>query len=118
GHLVVITHSDSAIHTLSREQVSRIFLGRLKLLPTGARVTVAEVGPLRERFYRRLIGRDIAELHAYWARVQFAGRPEPRLRLASGKDARAAVLAERSVIGYIDADMLGPRAKVLFRLEP
>ena len=118
GHLVVITHSDSAIHTLSREQVSRIFLGRLKLLPTGERVTVVEAEPLREHFYRRLIGRDIAEINAYWARLQFSGRTQPPLRLHSSEEALAAVLAERNVVGYIDADLLDPRAKVLFHLEP
>lgn len=118
GQLVVITHSDSAIHTLSREQVSRIFLGRLKLLPTGERVTVVEAGPLREHFYRRLIGRDIAEINAYWARLQFSGRTQPPLRLHSSEEALAAVLAERNVVGYIEADLLDPRAKVLFHLEP
>ena len=118
GQLVVITHSDSAIHTLSREQVSRIFLGRLKLLPTGERVTVVEAEPLREHFYRRLIGRDIAEINAYWARLQFSGRTQPPLRLHSSEEALAAVLAERNVVGYIDADLLDPRAKVLFHLEP
>ena len=118
GHLVVITHSESAIHTLSREQVSRIFLGRLKLLPTGERVTVVEAGPLRERFYQKLLGRNLAEVNAYWARLQFSGRTQPPLRLASSEDALAAVLAERNVVGYIDADLLDPRAKVLFHLEP
>ena len=118
GHLVVITHSESAIHTLSREQVSRIFLGRLKLLPTGDRVMVVEAGPLREHFYRRLIGRDIAEINAYWARLQFSGRTQPPLRLASDEEALAALLAGRNVVGYVDADVLDPRAKVLFRLEP
>ena len=118
GPLVVITHSESAIHSLSREQVSRLFLGRLKLLPTGERLTVVEVEPLRERFYRRLIGRDIAEINAYWARLQFSGRTQPPLRLAASEDALAAVLAERNIVGYIDADLLDPRAKVLFHLEP
>ena len=118
GHLVVVTHSESVIHTLSREQVSRIFLGRLKLLPTGERVTVVEVGPLRERFYQKLLGRNLAEVNAYWARLQFSGRTQPPLRLASSEDALAAVLAERNVVGYIDADLLDSRAKVLFHLEP
>ena len=118
GHLVVITRSDSAIQTLSREQVSRIFLGRLKLLPTGERVTVVEVESLRERFYQKLLSRNLAEVNAYWARLQFSGRTQPPLRLASDEEALAAVLAGRNVVGYVDADVLDPRAKVLFRLEP
>ena len=118
GPLVVITHSESAIHSLSREQVSRLFLGRLKLLPTGERVTVVEVESLRERFYQKLLSRNLAEVNAYWARLQFSGRTQPPLRLASDEEALAAVLAGRNVVGYVDADVLDPRAKVLFRLEP
>lgn len=118
GPLVVVTHSESAIGALSREQVSRIFLGRLTLLPTGERVTVVEIESLRERFYQKLLGRNLAEVNAYWARLQFSGRTQPPLRLASNQDALAAVLAERNVVTYIDADLLDPRAKVLFKLEP
>lgn len=118
GQLVVITHSESTIDSLRREQVSRIFLGRLKRLPTGEQVTVVEVESLRERFYQLLLGRNLAEVNAYWARLQFSGRTQPPLRLASSEDALAAVLAERNVVTYIDADLLDPRAKVLFQLEP
>ena len=45
-------------------------------------------------------------------------RTQPPLRLASDEEALAAVLAGRNVVGYVDADVLDPRAKVLFRLEP
>ena len=38
--------------------------------------------------------------------------------VAASEDALAAVLAERNVVTYIDADLLDPRAKVLFQLEP
>jgi hypothetical protein len=118
GPLVVVTHSESAIGVLTREQVSRIFLGRLTLLPTGERVTVVEVESLRERFYQKLLGRNLAEVNAYWARLQFSGRTPPPLRLASNQDVLAAVLAERNVVTYVDADLLDPRAKVVFKLEP
>ena len=118
GHLVVITHSDSAIHTLSREQVSRIFLGRLKLLPTGERVTVVEVGPLRERFYRRLIGRDIAEINAYWARLKFSGRTQAPLRAGSPKAALAQVAGDRATLAFVEAGDVDGHVKVVYRFEP
>lgn len=116
--LVLIVHRDSGISTLSREQASHLFLGRVKMLPSGGRANVVEVEPLRASFYRRLLGREIAEINAYWARLQFSGRTQPPLRLASDEEALAAVLAGRNVVGYVDADVLDPRAKVLFRLEP
>ena len=58
--MVVVAHADSAIGALSREQVTHIFLGRMKRLPNGEPVTAVEVEPLRARFYPRLIGREVA----------------------------------------------------------
>lgn len=115
--MVVVVHADSAIGALSREQVARIFLGRLKRLPNGAPVTAVEVEPLRARFYPRLIGRDVAEVNAYWARLQFSGRTQPPQRLASSSDALAAVLADRNLVAHLEADPGDPRVRVLLRLE-
>ena len=46
--LVLIVHRDSGISTLSREQASHLFLGRVKMLPSGGRANVVEVEPLRQ----------------------------------------------------------------------
>ncbi len=116
--IVVVAHAESAIGTLSREQVTHIFLGRLKRLPNGESVTAVEVEALRERFYKRLIGRDIAEINAYWARLQFSGRTQPPPRLASSEAALAAVLADRNAVAHLESDPLDPRVKVVLRLEP
>ena len=118
GHLVVITHSESAIQTLSREQVSRIFLGRLKLLPTGERVTVVEVESLRERFYQKLLSRNLAEVNAYWARLQFSGRTQPPLRVSDSAAAVARVAEDPQAIAFVDAVPDDPRARVVLRLGP
>ena len=118
GHLVVITHSDSAIQTLSREQVSRIFLGRLKLLPTGERVTVVEVESLRERFYQKLLSRNLAEVNAYWARLQFSGRTQPPLRVPDSAAAVARVAEDPQAIAFVDAVPEDARARVVLRLGP
>lgn len=116
--IVVVAHAESAIGTLSREQVTHIFLGRMKRLPNGASVTAVEVEALRERFYKRLIGRNIAEINAYWARLQFSGRTQPPQRLASSEAALAAVLADRNAVAHLESDPLDPRVKVVLRLEP
>ncbi|MER2555330.1 MAG: hypothetical protein ABTQ28_18910 [Thauera sp.] len=116
--LVVIAHRDSAIATLSREQASHLFLGRVKLLPSGARVNVVEVEPLRELFYRRLVGRDIAEINAYWARLQFSGRTQPPLRVVDAAAATAVVVRDPDAIAFIEGAALDARTRVLLRLEP
>lgn len=118
GGIVVVAHADSAIGTLSREQVTHIFLGRMKRLPNGVPVTAVEVEALRERFYKRLINRDMAEINAYWARLRFSGRTQPPQRLESSEAALAAVLADRNAVAHLESDALDPRVKIVLRLDP
>ena len=116
--LVLIVHRDSGISTLSREQASHLFLGRVKMLPSGGRANVVEVEPLRASFYRRLLGREIAEINAYWARLQFSGRTQPPLRVSDSAAAVARVAENPQAIAFVDAVPEDPRARVVLRLGP
>lgn len=116
--LVVIAHPDSPIGTLSREQATHLFLGRVKLLPSGARVKVVEVEPLRETFYRQLVRREIAEINAYWARLKFSGRTQHPHRVPDAAAAMALVASDPSAIAFVEGGSLDARARVLFHLDP
>ena len=116
--LVLIVHRDSGISTLSREQASHLFLGRVKMLPSGGRANVVEVEPLRASFYRRLLGREIAEINAYWARLQFSGRTQPPLRVSDSAAALARVAEDPQAIAFVDVVPDDPRARVVLRLGP
>ena len=116
--LVLIVHRDSGISTLSREQASHLFLGRVKMLPSGGRANVVEVEPLRASFYRRLLGREIAEINAYWARLKFSGRTQPPRRVPDAAAAMALVASDPSAIAFVEGGALDARARVLFRLDP
>jgi len=116
--LVLIVNRDSGISALSREQGSHLFLGRVKMLPSGARANVVEVEPLRASFYRRLLGRDIAEINAYWARLQFSGRTQPPLRVADSAAAISRVAQDPDAIAFVDLVPDDPRARVVLRLGP
>ncbi len=116
--LVLIVHRDSGISTLSREQASHLFLGRVKMLPSGGRANVVEVEPLRASFYRRLLGREIAEINAYWARLQFSGRTQPPLRVSDSAAAVARVAEDPQAIAFVDVVPDDPRARVVLRLGP
>ena len=116
--LVLIVNRDSGISALSREQARHLFLGRVKMLPSGARANVVEVEPLRASFYRRLLGRDIAEINAYWARLQFSGRTQPPLRVADSAAAISRVAQDPDAIAFVDLVPDDPRARVVLRLGP
>lgn len=116
--LVLIVNRDSGISALSREQASHLFLGRVKMLPSGARANVVEVEPLRAGFYRRLLGREIAEINAYWARLQFSGRTQPPSRVSDSASAIARVAEDLQAIAFVDTVPDDARARVVLRLGP
>ncbi|HRO35053.1 hypothetical protein [Thauera sp.] len=118
AELVLIVNRDSGISSLSREQVSHLFLGRVKMLPSGARANVVEVEPLRAGFYRRLLGREIAEINAYWARLQFSGRTQPPSRVSDSASAIARVAEDLQAIAFVDTVPDDARARVVLRLGP
>lgn len=118
GQLAIVAHPESSIGALSVQEASHMFLGRGKALPSGERLVVVDAEPLRERFYRRLVGKGISEINAYWARLQFSGRTQAPLRMASREEAVARVLADRNALSYVEAEGIDARLKVVLRLEP
>jgi hypothetical protein len=118
GELVVVVHRDSRLESLSREQVSHLFLGRLTQLPSGERARVVEVEPYRERFYRLLVNKELAEINAYWARLKFSGRTQAPLRAGSPKAALAQVAGDRATLAFVEAGDVDGHVKVVYRFEP
>lgn len=115
--LMVIVNSASSVDNMSRQEVSHLFLGRIKHLPTGVPAVVIDTVTLRDAFYNALVGQGIAEIDAYWARLRFSGRTQPPLRLEDSAAVIERVARERGAIGYIDATQVDRRVKVVLRLD-
>lgn len=115
--LAVVVHPESGIDSMSREEVSHLFLGRIKQLPSGVPAVVIETAPLRDAFYRALVGRGVAEIDAYWARLRFSGRTQPPLRAEDAFAVLDRIARDRSAIGYVDVTQLDSRVKMVLRLD-
>src|SRR5215212_2324784 len=82
----VIVHRSNAISSLSRAELSGIFMRRTRSWPD--RVEVRPVEPparsrVREQFSRTIHGKSVAYVTRYWHRVIFAGRGVPPEELGS-----------------------------------
>ena len=118
--VVVIAHPESPVRALSPDQVSDLYLGRLRSLPDGESVIVVEHQPdsqVRERFFRKLNRMSLKQLNAYWARLQFSGQVLPPASLSDSKKILHEVRNNRLVIGYVDAAELDDSVRVLLRLK-
>jgi ABC-type phosphate transport system substrate-binding protein len=114
--VVVIVSVDSKIAALTKNQVSDIFLGRLKLLTDGKPVDPIdqpEGSPTRIAFYAKFVGKTPAELKAHWAKIIFTGRGQPPPTVPGDSDALLRVAQDPRAIAYIDRALADGRVKIL-----
>ncbi|AOF81479.1 hypothetical protein BSY238_1775 [Methyloversatilis sp. RAC08] len=115
--IAVIVNPDSGIDSISREEVSHLFLGRIKHLLPGTPAVVIDTLPLRQAFYQALVRRGLPEIDAYWARLRFSGRTQPPMQIESAEMVIERVARDRNAIGYIDGALVDSRVRPVLRLE-
>jgi ABC-type phosphate transport system substrate-binding protein len=117
--MVVIVSVDSGVEKLSRDEVINIFMGRYRKLPDGVIATPLDIdGETDERreFYQKLLGKSLAEVNAYWARLIFSGRTAAPEDLATQHHVLDRVARDRNAIGYVERRNLSKNVKVVYEL--
>lgn len=119
-NLVVIVNARSHIHSLSRDQVIDIFMGRFRQLPSGATALPIDVAQaaVRQTFYKRLVHKDLAEIGSYWARLVFAGEASPPFRAPDMRTALELVATNPDAIAYCYGSAVTSKVRVVLDLEP
>lgn len=108
--LVVIVNGASGVEQLNVDQAVNIFMGRSRSLPSGLVAFPIDIGDRsaeRRAFYEQLVGKDLADVDAYWARLVFSGQTSPPLRVPDARTAVQLVAGNRAAIAYVrrgDAD--------------
>jgi len=102
----VIVHPSNPTNSISRQQLARYFLkkttnwpDRRPVLPFDQPETAAN----RRAFSRQVLGKDLAEVKAYWQQQIFSGRAVPPTVRSSDAQVVSAVRESQSAIGYVSA---------------
>ena len=104
GPFQVIVHESNPRTSISRHELSAIFMKRMRSWPADGEILPAEPRtPLREVFAREVHGKSLAYVTRYWQRLIFAGRGIPPAQFATEGDVIAFVASNRGAIGYIAA---------------
>ncbi len=117
--LVVVVNPDSGVERLTHSEVINIFLGSFRQLPSGIvaiPVDLPKSHPGREEFYRQLVGKNPAEINAYWARLIFSGRTRPPIQAEQAEEAIALVQNVVGAITYLERSKVGGKLKIVFEL--
>jgi ABC-type phosphate transport system substrate-binding protein len=114
AELVVIVNAQHPVSSLTAEQVADIYLGKN---PQFVPFDLPESAKVREEFYRRVAGKDAAQVKAIWARLVFTGRAQPPAKVASDAEAVKQVAGNSKAIAYVDKSAVNPSVKAVFAVN-
>lgn len=108
---------NSEFEELTRSKVRMLYRGKAKSLQ-GKRVEISdwpESSIQRAEFYRFLLGKDTAQMNAYWASLSFSGkaRPPKEIHTASVESLLNWLDENPNRIGYAPLELVPDDAKVL-----
>jgi ABC-type phosphate transport system substrate-binding protein len=114
GFRVVVNAANPAT-SLSRTQVSQLFLKRDKRWASGDAVQPVQPADaaLRERFSTRVHGKGAAAVRAYWNQLIFSGREVPPVEKKGDDEIVAYVRANPGAIGYVSPGAVTAGVKVV-----
>ena len=114
---VVVIANPTGPDSLSKSQVSKLYLGKSKKLPNGSRASVLEQAKgsaVRAAFHDAITGKSDAQLQAYWSRLIFTGKGKPPKTIGSSSLIKSQVASHANAIAYIDSSEVDDTVKVVF----
>ena len=116
---VLVANPKAGITRLSQDEVTNIYLGRFRRLVSG--VTAEPIdqstdSTLRADFYRQLVGKSLAEINAYWARLVFSGKTQPPHSATSSDEALQRVARHTGALAYVERPKVDARVMIVFEM--
>jgi len=105
GGFLVVAHPSVKLESVSRDQLSRLFLKKETRWPDGAGVLVVEPADpaVRKAFATGVHGKSLGALRSYWNQMIFSGRDVPPVEKPSDEAVLDYVRQHPGAIGYASA---------------
>jgi ABC-type phosphate transport system substrate-binding protein len=116
--VVAVVSSTSAVTTLSKAQVTDIFLGKVSRFPDGTPalpIDHAEGSQARDEFYVTYAGKSPAQIKSHWSKIIFTGRGQPPQAVSNDIEIRKLIAANPHAISYIERSAVDGSVKVLLQ---
>jgi len=110
----IVAIGNPAAAPLTKEQLADVYLGRNQALTP---LDQAESAAIRAEFYKKLTGRDPAQIKAMWSRLTFTGKGQSPKELPDSAAVKKAVAADPKAIGYIEKSAVDASVKVLVSVD-
>lgn len=113
--VAIVVHPDNDI-SLSKTEISRIFLGKTKSFSNGQTaipVNQNEKSDITSGFNKTVLNKSSSQLKAYWSKLVFTGKGTPPKVVGNDEDVMALIANNPNLIGYVDSDKVDGRIKVI-----
>ena len=110
--IVVIVNLAAA--TISKEQIADLYLGRSDAWTPIDQAVGSEI---YVEFYKKVTGRDSAQVKAIWSRILFTGNGVPPKQLRDSAAVKKAVAANPKAVGYIEKSAIDASIKVAVSID-
>ena len=114
AELVVIVNPKSPAASMTAEEVANVYLGKN---PSYSPVDLPESAPARADFYKKVAGKDTAQVKALWARLVFTGKMQPPKEVASSSDALKFVAGNDKAIAYVEKGAVDGSVKAVLTVN-
>lgn len=112
----VVANGDVPYESLSKTQLSDLFLKRTTTWPGGTAVAPVDLGEgsaTADAFCRAIMGKPASVIRAFWKRVAMSGRDTPPAVRASDEDVIAFVRSNRGAVGYVSSGASTSGVKII-----
>jgi ABC-type phosphate transport system substrate-binding protein len=110
----IVAIGNPAAAPLTKDELANVYLGHNQALTP---LDQPESSPIRADYYKRLTGRDPAQIKAMWARLTFTGKGQSPKELPDSSAVKKAVAADPKAIGYIEKSAVDSSVKVLVTID-
>jgi hypothetical protein len=110
--IVVIVNLAAA--SISKDQIADLYLGRTDAWTP---IDQAAGSGIYVEFYKKVTGRDSAQIKAIWSRILFTGRGVPPKQLPDSAAVKKAVAANLKAVGYIEKSAVDASIKVALPVD-
>ncbi len=111
AEVVVVVNTKAAESSMTKEQVSQVFLGKSTAMTP---VDQSEDAPVRAEFYKKVTDKDPSQVKALWSKLVFTGKAAMPKEVGDSAAVKKAVAANPKAIGYIDKSAVDGSVKVVY----
>lgn len=114
AQIAVIVNKKNSVNDLTLHDLKNFFLGKTTTFSNNKRVILVEYAPLKEKFYRIVLGQSLDKVKKYWISVVFSGgSATPPREIKDLVEIKKFVSENEGAISFIDFSGVDATVKVV-----